>query len=209
MRRPGIRRWAAGAAVWLALAIPPLRHWSESAMTLQMLVQVPLLALCGWWLGGAVPPGLARRISEWNRSGISGLLLASVTGLAWMVPRMLDAALGDPWVELAKFLTVPLLIGVPLAQSWPRAGFVVRGVVLSETIATAFRLGWLYRVAPVRLCTNYRLDDQQRLGNALLAIGAAIVVVLAWRLMGGRVRVDSDLPAGVRSTAVPRDPGRP
>ena len=193
MRRPAVHRWSAGAALWVALAIPPLRHAAESAMTLQMLVQIPLLALCGWWLAGAVPPELARRIRAWNRNGISGLLLASVTGAVWMVPRMLDAALGNPWVELAKFLTVPLLIGVPVAHSWPQAGFVVRGVALSETIATAFRLGWLYRVAPVRLCSNYLLDDQRRLGNYLLAVGAALVVVLAWKVMVGRIQVDPGL----------------
>ncbi len=205
MTRPDVRRWFAGTALWVALAVPPLRHASESAMTLQMLVQIPLLALCGWWQARAVPPGLARRLRAWNRSGISGLLLASVTGLVWMVPRMLDAALGDPWVELAKFLSVPLLIGMPVAASWPRAGFVVRGVVLSELIATTFRLGWLYRVAPVRLCSNYRLNDQQRLGSYLLAIGAVIVLVLAWKLMWGRVQVEPERRAGGRVAAVPLD----
>jgi len=58
--------------------------------------------------------------------GISGLLLESLTGAVWMLPLAIDAALDDPWVTLAKFLSLPLLIGVPVALSWPRAGFVVR-----------------------------------------------------------------------------------
>jgi hypothetical protein len=107
-----------------------------------------------------------------------------------MLPRMLDAALETPWVTLAKFVSVPLLIGVPLAVSWPRAGFVVRGAWLVEVVATAFRLGWMYLVSPVRLCSNYLLDDQQRLGQWMLAIGVLATLVLAWKLMGGRIDVD-------------------
>ena len=82
---------------------------------------------------------------------------------------------------------MPLLIGAPIALSWPRAGFVVRGVVLLELIATVFRLGWLYLISPVRLCSNYLLDDQQRLGKLLLAVGFSIVLILVWKLMWGHI----------------------
>ena len=68
-----------------------------------------------------------------------------------------------------------------------RAGFVVRGVVLVELIATTLRLGWLYLISPVRLCSNYLLDDQQRVGRILLVVGFAILLVLVWRLMWGHV----------------------
>ena len=103
---------------------------------------------------------------------------------------MLDEALDLPWVEVAKFTSVPLLIGLPLALSWPQAGFVLRAAVLVETIATAFRLAWLYLASPVRLCSNYLLDDQQRLGQGLLALGIALCVLLGWKLMWGHIRVD-------------------
>lgn len=176
-----------GAVLWIVLATPPVRHALESAMTLQMLVQIPLLALAGWWLAGALPRGLTARIGAWNRGGVSGLLMASLAGLVWMVPRMLDAALGNFSVELAKFMSAPLLIGAPIALSWGRAGFVVRGVFLSELTATTFRLGWLYRATPVRLCSRYLLDDQQRLGNLLILAGGTIVLMLAWKLMAGRI----------------------
>ncbi len=168
-------------------------------MTLQMLVQMPLLALAGAWLATGLPPGLERRFADWNWQGISGLLLASITGMLWMLPLMLDAALTDPRVTLAKFLSVPLLIGAPVALSWPRAGFVVRGVVLLEVTATAFRLGWLYLISPVRLCANYLLDDQMRLGRLLLAIGCALVIVVAWKLMWGRIDIRATEPESHRT----------
>ncbi|HET7610570.1 MAG TPA: hypothetical protein VFK29_02155 [Rhodanobacteraceae bacterium] len=173
-------------ALWAGLALPPVRHALEATMTLQMLVQIPLLAVAGWWLA----PLLARRLLEplaaWNCNGISGILLASFAAAVWMLPRMLDAALQNPWVALAKFTSVPLLVGLPLALSWPRAGFVVRGLWLAEAIAMMFRVGWLYMASPVRLCSNYLLDDQRQLGRAMLAIGAAICLVLAWKLLWGQ-----------------------
>lgn len=156
-------------------------------MTLQMLVQIPLLALAGVWLAQGTPDWLDRQLARWNCQGISGLLLASLTGMIWMLPLALDAALDDRRFTLAKFLSMPLLFGLPVALSWPRAGFVVRGVVLLELIATAFRLGWLYLISPVRLCSNYLLEDQERLGRLLLAIGVVIVLLLAWKLMWGRI----------------------
>src|SRR5690554_5112646 len=70
----------------------------------------------------------------------------------------MDAAIDEPLVALAKFLSVPLLIGVPVALSWPRASFVVRGIVLAEVIAMSLRLGWLSLISPQRLCSNYLLD---------------------------------------------------
>jgi len=181
------KQWR-GLALWVVLALPPVRHGLEAAMTLQMLVQIPSLALAGWWLrpllsGAHVPESL----SAWNRNGVSGILLASLTTMVWMLPRSMDAALEVPWVEGAKFFSLPLLIGVPLAISWPCAGFVARGVFLAEVIATAFRLGWLYFISPVRLCSNYQLGDQQWLGRILLVIGASIFLLLAWKLLWGRL----------------------
>lgn len=159
-------------------------------MTAQMLVQLPLLAAAGWWMRAWMPQRLVDALASWNRSGITGLLLASMVATVWMLPRALDAAIEVPWVEVAKYASIPLLVGVPLAMSWPRAGFVVRGVFLLEVTATAFRLGWLYLVSPQRLCRNYLLGDQQRLGNMLLAIGVILSLALAWKLLWGRVTVD-------------------
>lgn len=160
-------------------------------MTLQMLVQIPLLAVAGWWLAPCLPRKMVVVLQAWNRNGISGLLLASLVAMVWMLPRMLDAALGEGWIEFAKFASVPWLLGVSLALSWPRAGFVVRGVFLAEVIATAFRLGWLYRISPVRLCSNYLLGDQQRLGDLLLLTGVVLCLFVVWKLVWGRISMES------------------
>ena len=178
------------AALYGVLLLPPVRQVLDASMTAQMLVQIPLLIAVGYLLRDALPQRLVQRIQCWNHRGITGLLLASMAVMVWMLPRLLDAAVTDPWAIAAKFISVPLLIGLPMGLSWPRMGFIVRGVFLLELIATFFRLGWLYLISPVRLCSNYLLDDQQRLGEYMLAIAVALLVVVAGKLMCGRF-VDS------------------
>lgn len=191
MTAPRLLKPGLGLALIVALALPPVRHALEASMTLHMLVQLPLLAVAGWWLASLLPPRANRALAAWNRSGITGFVLVSLTAMVWMLPRMLDASLEAPLVELAKFVTIPALIGMPLALSWPLAGFVARGVFLVEVAATPFRLGWLYLVADERLCSNYLLSDQQLLGKFLIAIGAAVTLVLAWKLLCGHIDVEA------------------
>jgi hypothetical protein len=176
----------AAAVLFAALLLPPVRAWLEASMTLQMLVQIPLLIGVGYLLAGALPERLDASIARWNHHGITSLVLASLTGMLWMLPRSLDAAVSEPWMALAKFTSVPLLIGLPLGLGWPRMGFVVRGVFLLELIATFFRLGWLYLVSPLRLCNNYLLDDQQRAGQYMLVIGGVILACVMAKLLWGR-----------------------
>lgn len=180
----------AGSALWLVLAVPPVaRHTLQATMTAQMLVQLPLLTVAGWLVARAIPPRTEATFARWNGGGLAGLLLASLASAVWMLPRMMDASASSGGFAAAKALSVPLLVGIPLALSWPRAGFVVRGVFLLEAIATAFRLGWLYLIAPTRLCSNYLLGDQQLLGKSLLTLGALASCAVAWKLVWGRVRL--------------------
>jgi hypothetical protein len=174
------------ACAFLALLVPPVKHALEASMTAQMLLQIPLLVSVGCLLSRALPTR-ARTIADgWNDRGITGLVLASVASALWTLPRTLDAAVTEPLIDGAKYLSVPLLIGLPFALSWPRTSFIVRGVFLLELIATFFRLGWLYLISPDRLCNLYLLDDQQRLGRYMLLTGAALFVVVAAKLIWGR-----------------------
>lgn len=174
------------ALFFLALLMPPVKQALEASMTAQMLVQIPLLIAVGYLARAAVPERIRAGINAWNHRGITGLVLATLAGACWMLPRALDAAATEPLIAAAKYLSVPLLIGLPLALSWPRMSFIVRGVFLAELIATWFRLGWLYLDSPVRLCNNYLLGDQQRLGEYMLAIGSALFLWIAWKLLWGR-----------------------
>jgi hypothetical protein len=179
------------ALLMLVSMAPAVRQSLEASMTAQMLVQLPLLVAIGWLLSRNVPARALARVERWNRSGISGLILATAAAAFCMLPRSLDASTSQPIVATAKYLSVPILIGLPFALSWRRMGFVVRGLILAELVATSFRLGWLYRISPIRLCSNYGLDDQQRLGGYLLAIGVGLLMWLGWKLLWGRFETPS------------------
>jgi hypothetical protein len=108
---------------------------------------------------------------------------------------MLDEALRSPLVEMAKFATVPLLVGAPLTLSWPLLLPVARGFVWANLISHAAVLSWLYSVAPARLCTRYLFDQQAILGAALLIV--AMLLLLGW---GGFAIVGVRLPQTAQST---------
>lgn len=195
-----LRSLLTAAFVFAVLLPPPVIHALQARMAAQMLVQIPLLIAAGYLLRTAMPQRLASAIAAWNLNGISGMLLASFATAFWMLPRTLDAAASDPLFTLAKFVTVPLLIGLPMGLSWPRMNFVVRGVFLMELIAMFFRVGWLYLISPVRLCNNYLMDDQQRTGQYMLMIGGAILLWAAIKLLWGHF----DLSPGHKQPASAR-----
>ena len=160
--------------LWLGLAWPGMRQALEAAPPGHMLVQMPLLIGVGLLLARALPAGAH---SGMRRIGMSpgGLaLLAVFCLLFWMVPRAMDLALEQPVMELAKFLSLPLLAGLPLGCGWARLSPVLRGVLAANLVSMLAFLGWLYREAPVRVCNNYLVDQQQLLGELLLAAAAAL-----------------------------------
>jgi hypothetical protein len=195
--------FCAAAALWLALAAPPSRHVLEASMSAQMLLQLPLLAAAGVLAARALPARAVAAIDGCNEQGLAGLVLLSFASACWMLPRALDASVTEPLHAATKFVCLPMLVGAPLALSWPRMGFVVRGVLALEALATCFRLGWLYLIWPERLCSLYLLDDQQRLGRALLLVGAALLLALVVRLMWGRFE-PSPARAAAHAPVAPR-----
>lgn len=183
---------AIATLLFFIMLVPSVRQALESSMTAQMLVQIPLLVLVGWLLQSAVPERLQAMIAGWNSYGITGMVLAVFAAAYWMLPRSLDAATSDALIALVKYISVPLLIGLPLALSWPRMNFIIKGVLLVEFIATFFRLGWLYVSSPSRLCNNYLLGDQQRLGQYMLIIGCLLLAWIAFKLLFGQFKSLND-----------------
>lgn len=186
--------------VFLLMLLPPIRHALEARMTVQMLVQIPLLIGVGLLLSRAVPARWSAALAGYDCAGVNGLLLATLVAAFWMLPRSLDASITQPPFIAAKYLSIPLLIGLPFGLSWPRMGFIVRGVFMLELIATFFRLGWLYLIWPERLCSNYLLGDQQHLGTYMIAIGVMLSLWIMFKLLWGNM--DS-----VTKTQWPKPPG--
>jgi hypothetical protein len=173
-----MRALLAGALLVGVLALPGVREALERVMATHMLVQIPLLAVAGALAATGLRPEWKRRIEAWNRCGVSGMLLALIASSWWMVPRALDLALASPTMELTKFVTLPLFVGVPLALSWGRLGFIGRGFVVANVLPMWAVVGWLYVVAPVRLCNFYLVEQQVTAGLGLLGASVGLGVVL-------------------------------
>lgn len=166
-----------GVLLWLVLALPWSRAALESVMAAHMLLQIPLLAVAGGLMVHALPSRWSARIEAFNRGGFSGTLLALIASTWWMVPRALDLALSSPAMEVAKFVTLPLLVGASFALSWRALGVIGRGFVVANVLPMWAVVGWLYVAAPVRLCNYYLVNDQTAAGVALLIASGALGVV--------------------------------
>jgi hypothetical protein len=171
-------------AVSVAGLFPPVAALFESSLRMHLLVQMPLLAICGgcWVYRSA---RLKRGLARIDPSGGIALVVGSGWMICWMLPLSMDLATFDPAVRLLKIVTVPVFVGAALTWSWLRLGPIGRGVMLLEAWAMFGRLGWVFLISPVQLCSNYLIDDQQRTGSLLL--GAALVsavLVALWALFG-------------------------
>lgn len=152
-----------------------LRTPLEAHPVTHMLVQMPALVLAGALM---VPPTAASSRSRWNDGGWAGLIVAVGTLVLWMLPRSIDAALAEPRVDLLKFVSLPLLAGVPLALGWARAHPLLRGFLQAKAVSMCGVLAFLYLHAPVRLCNGYLETAQRELGMAFVALALALAV--AW-----------------------------
>ena len=180
------RLWWALAGACLALALG-LRTPLTALMSLHMLVQIPLLTLAGVFAeqgwrtarraSGADPQ--ARRAWSYNDYGVPGLLLVSLIGAGWMIPKALDDALTDWRVAAFKYLGLPVC-GWLLRASLRRANQVIRIFFLGNFCWMSAIVGMIYLDQPVRLCNAYLQDDQSWAGRGLIML--AVLWPCCWLL---------------------------
>jgi hypothetical protein len=167
----------AGIVLLAALAAAPLRAMLEARMATHMLVQLPLLAIAGALLVHPLVPRLQARLQHVDGNGIATALVAVFASSYWMLPRALDAALSQPWVEFAKFVTLPLLVGGPVRLAIGRLSAVSVGFFLANVLSMWAAAGWLYRAFPARLCNYYLIEDQILAGSLLVLLATALAAL--------------------------------
>ncbi len=167
----------AAAILWLGLWLPPLRNTLESDMALHMTVQLPLLAAVGLLAAPATRRHEPHWLAEADWLGIPGLLLVLFSTSYWMLPLALDAALADWRVEAAKFLSLPLAVGLSVGLSWQPMPPLGRAFVIANVISKLGAAGALFLAAPIRLCAYYRLDQQAEAGWALIGIASGLALM--------------------------------
>lgn len=166
------------AVLYLLLATPAARGWMEATMTGHMLLQIPLLAIIGVVLCHLLPERLQNLLLATAGGAIPCLLLALFASGYWMLPLALDGALTNPFNEAAKFFSLPLLVGLPLGLAWKRLEVIGRSFVWTNGISMLVVLGWLYITAPVRVCNNYLVDQQEIAGWWMVKL--ALVLFACW-----------------------------
>lgn len=174
-----------GVAIILFMALPPVKNWIESSMVGQMLVQIPSLVIAGTLISRGLNLIHSMRISAYNAGGLPGTLLAIFVIAFWILPRWVDASLNEPLVALAKFITLPILAGIPLYFSWSKLGAISKGFIWSNLISMLIVMGWLYLAAPIRLCNNYLVEQQYHLGWSMLTLATLIFVYWIFKLFTG------------------------
>jgi hypothetical protein len=190
-------------ALWMALWLWPLRGALEHDMAVHMTVQLPLLACVGLLLASALRPREPRWLAEADWLGIPGLVAVVFATSFWMLPRMLDVVLASPLFDLAKFVILPLLVGLPLGLSWQRLPALGRAFLWANFIPKLGAIGGLYLGAPTRLCAYYRLDQQTVAGWTLIAIATGLGVL--W-FLAAFVGWPSAQQEDRRGSALPRVP---
>ena len=165
------------------LATPSARVLLEQSMLTHVLVQLPLLVLAGLWLArglaGNQPPAIPYHYA------LPLLTWCLAVAMIWMLPRLLDASLEQPAFATLKFVSLPLLLGLPLLYAWRSVGAITKAFFIANLLGMGGVLAWLYIASPVRLCYYYLGAEQKLLGIALLGIVGGVSVYWIVRLMAG------------------------
>ncbi|SCX56023.1 hypothetical protein [Nitrosospira sp. Nsp1] len=162
--------------LYLLLGTPMARDWLEATMSRHMLVQMPLLVILGIIACRLLPVHWQNAVLAGAGGSVPCVVVALFASSYWMLPRALDAALTNPLAEVGKFLSLPLLVGFPLVLAWRRLTLIGRGFVWTNFISMLAVLGWLYIVAPVRVCNSYLVNDQEHAGWYMV-IGSILLFV--------------------------------
>lgn len=165
-------------ALYLLLATPAVRGVLEATMGAHMLLQIPLLTAAGFFGGRLLPEYWQDRLLAAAGGTLPCILLALFASTYWMLPRALDAALANPLAEGAKFISLPVLVGLPLALAWRRLSAIGRGFVWTNFISMLAVLGWLYIAAPLRVCNSYLVNQQESAG--WLMVKLAVLLFFWW-----------------------------
>ena len=173
-----MRQFYYGLALLLFLAVPPVRHLLESIMAMHMHMQMMMLFLSGLLMAPFLQKKFPGVFAKINSTGYPGLVLFLVILLYWMLPRTMDESLELPSVELFKFISLPLLAGVPLRDSWPKIQEAAQVIFFLILVIIFSALGYLYVFSESTLCNNYLMTDQKTAGYGFIFLAVSILIYI-------------------------------
>ena len=170
-----------GLLILLFLALPPVANLMESVMIIHMHMQMPLLIFTGFLLARIFQLQFPRFFEKWNGNGIPGIILFVIIVAYWTMPRSMDEALTSQSMEVFKFISLPLLAGIPLRVSWKMLKPRDKNITFYFFIIMFSAMGWLYIDSPVQLCNNYLIIEQITLGWGFITTAICIVIYLLYK----------------------------
>ena len=172
-----------GLLIWIALILPPAAHLLESVMIVHMHMQMPLLAFTGFLMAKYFQIRFPLFFEKWNSNGIPGILLFIMISVYWMIPRTMDEALTIPAVEWFKFISLPLMAGIPLRDSWKKIGSGLKTSLFIGFAVLFLGMGLLYIYSPEQLCNNYLRIDQITLGWGFILMAVCLAIYVLYDMM--------------------------
>lgn len=166
-----------GIVIFGLLILPPIRVFLESIMIAHMLIQMPLLIVAGALLDGVIIERYDHLFSKWDTDGVASILIVLFVTLYWMLPRTMDEALSLWFIELFKFISLPI-VGIALRYSWIKLRTVGKSFIFLNYISMFAMMSWIYIDAPMRVCNNYLEDEQKILGWGFLVITLFMLIYL-------------------------------
>lgn len=170
-----MRQFLYGIAIILILAIPFMRTLFESYMFLHMHMQMMLLFIAGLLLTPLLKEKFPSLFEKYNKNGVPFMIIFLTIIIYWMLPRAMDEALEIWYIELFKFISIPLLAGVTVRDSFPKLKAGARFIFMFITAITFGITGILYTSSDSQLCNSYLIADQISVGLGQVAIGVAIL----------------------------------
>lgn len=156
-------------------------------MLRHLLVQYPLLVGGGVLIGMTLAAEAQRRRRPLGWTAAPALLGGILALAFWLIPRWIDAAVGNAGADALKAASLVLLSGLPLGWGWRLAEPILRGLVWAHAAAMAAVMGGLQLSVPLRLCNAYLITDQAQTGRAFITLAVAIIILgLARALWGTR-----------------------
>jgi hypothetical protein len=184
------KRCALGSALLLVTAVV-FRDALTSSMALHMVVHIPGILVAGVLAGyallarfGTPVKGTAGRLwrqyEKYNAYGVPGLLLATLLGAYWMIPKALDQVLASAPADVLKFVVL-FGAGIIMADSLKRSNNVIKLFFVGNFCWMMAVVGMMYQQDTTRLCNFYLLNDQQYAGMGLVILSIALPVL--WLLV--------------------------
>lgn len=175
-----MKQFIYGLLLLLILSLPPVANLMESVMIIHMHMQMPLLIFTGFLMARFFQLRYSHFFEKWNHNGTPGILLFSIIVIYWTLPRSMDEALTIQSMEVFKFISLPLLAGIPLRDSWKKLNPIWKNIIFDFFIIVFFGMGWLYIDSPVQLCNNYLIIEQITLGWGFITTAICIVIYLIY-----------------------------